>query len=118
MTTEHLSGIEGLDVKVGLANCMDDEGLFLEVLKMFAAQIAQDSQTLNEQFNEQSWSDLGKTCHGIKGASASIGATVIQESSAMLEHAGKTGESELINQVYPIFVKQLATIKQQIEQRV
>ncbi|QTH64874.1 Hpt domain-containing protein [Psychrosphaera ytuae] len=115
MSTEQLSNIEGLDVQIGLTNCMDDENLFVEVLKMFAMQVDQDKATLEQQFNNDQWQEFGKTCHSIKGASASIGAVNIQESAALLERAGKEDNATVITEVFPVFMQQLQSMKEQLD---
>lgn len=114
MSTEQLSNIEGLDVQIGLTNCMDDENLFIEVLKMFAMQVDQDTATLEQQFNNDEWQEFGKTCHSIKGASASIGAVNIQESAAILERAGKDENADIISEVFPVFMQQLKGMRDQL----
>lgn len=115
MSIEQLASIEGLDVQAGMANCMDDSNLYIEVLRMFALQVEQDAATLKQQFEAQQWQELGKTAHGIKGAASSVGATFIQESAALIEQAGKRGDSDTTTQTFPIFIEQLFSLKSQLD---
>ncbi len=115
MSTEQLAQIEGLDVQAGLSNCMDDTSLYLEVLRMFAMQAEQDAAKLQHQFDNKEWQELGKTAHGIKGAASSIGATLIQESAALIEQSGKNSQSEMIEQAFPVFIEQLFAFKAKLE---
>lgn len=97
MAVEKLKLIEGMDVESGIRNCMDDEDLYMSIVDMFVAQLQSDLTSLQSQFEQQDWVAYGKTCHGIKGAAASVGASAVQNDSAILEAAGKNSdEAEIV----------------------
>lgn len=93
MSIEALKQVDGLDVVTGIQNCMDDEDLFLSILGMYVEQLKEDSVKLAEAFAEENWILYGRICHGIKGASASVGAIDIQQQSQQLELAGKNEDN-------------------------
>lgn len=89
MSIEALRQLEGLDVDQGLVNCMDDEGLFLSVVGMYIDQIKEYLSPLNEHYQSENFEEYGKLAHSIKGASASVGAHVVQAQSLELEQAAR-----------------------------
>lgn len=107
MAFEALAQIEGLDVQTGKNNCMDDEALYVSVIGMYKEQLEQDLPKLKELFDAKDWINFGRACHGIKGASASVGAVDIQQSSAELEQAGKTEDGATIEANINAYLEQL-----------
>ena len=98
MSLEKLRQQEGLDVDQGLVNCMDDEGLFLSVVGMYIDQIKEYLPSLIEHFESGNIDEYGKLAHSIKGASASVGAHLIQDASLVLEQAAKQNDTAPIQQ--------------------
>ena len=103
MSLDNFRQIDGLDVDQGLKNCMDDADLYRSVLEMYVTQIQTNLPELDGLFNAQDWSGYGKTCHAIKGASASVGALKVMDFSALLEAAGKTENDAEIKQRHQDF---------------
>jgi HPt (histidine-containing phosphotransfer) domain-containing protein len=113
MSFDKLQQIDGLDTAQGLVNCMDDESLYCSIVGMYVDQLKQNIPTLTSQFESQDWVEYGRTCHSIKGASASVGAVKIQEKSASLEQAGK---NEQINVISAEHEKFIALLNEAVEQ--
>ena len=103
MVIENIRRLDGLDVDLGLKNCMEDEDLYLSILDMYVAQLKDNIPELEGLRNNQEWTTYGKTCHSIKGASASVGAVKIQTLSASLEAAGKDEDAGTIEQSHVDF---------------
>ncbi|GAA0299773.1 Hpt domain-containing protein [Psychrosphaera haliotis] len=114
MTIAALQSIDGLDLKTGLTNCMDDEQLYKDVISMFVIQLDQDIPMVRQFYNTQDWIGLGKACHGIKGAAASVGAHKVQDASAELEKAGKENNGDVINSQFEQYIVLLESFKAQI----
>jgi len=107
MALDYFRQISGLDVDQGLKNCMDDEDLYVSILEMYVTQLNDNLPELEGLFGNQDWETYGKTCHAIKGASASVGAVDIQGSAASLEAAGKNMDGSAIEQGHASFCQQL-----------
>ena len=82
---------------------MEDEELYLSILDMYVEQLKGNIPELAQLKASQDWSTYGKTCHSIKGASASVGAVTIQSQSATLEAAGKNLNADTIEQGHQEF---------------
>ena len=107
MALDYFRQINGLDVDQGLKNCMDDADLYASILEMYVNQLNDNIPELENLYNSQDWSAYGKTCHAIKGASASVGAVNIQSCAAGLETAGKDMNAGVIEQGHSAFCQQL-----------
>ena len=78
----------GLDVEKGCMYCNGPDKL-IQVIYGFIADYAESSQNVENLFEKQNWKEYTIAVHGIKGAMASIGATVVSELAKQLELAGK-----------------------------
>jgi len=109
MSIEKLKAVPGMDVEQGVRNCMDDNDLYVSILEMYITQLKDNIPQLSDQLAAGDATEYGKTCHSIKGASASVGAVAIQSASAELEAAGKNGDSATISAKHEEFVSLLQT---------
>ena len=107
MALDRIRQLHGLDVEQGLKNCMDDESLYLSIIEMYINQLQENLPELEELFNTSDWAAYGRTCHAIKGASASVGACQIQEFSARMEAAGKSSDAHLLTEQHASFTQLL-----------
>lgn len=115
MGVDKVSQVDGIDVALGVKNCMDDENLYLSIVEMFVTQLKQNVVELQQQFDAADWSTYGKTCHAIKGAAASVGAVKIQQNSATLEAAGKAGNGGDIQSAHAQYLELLTSTFQALE---
>jgi HPt (histidine-containing phosphotransfer) domain-containing protein len=116
MSLEALKSIDGLDINAGLNNCMDDEELYLQVVEMFVQQIDDDIANIKQLHANSDFIGLGKACHGVKGAAASIGAVKVQNLASELEVSGKNEDSASIGQNYKDFVDTLLACQAELKQ--
>ena len=116
MSLEQLRQLEGLDVDQGLVNCMDDEGLFLSVIGMYIDQIKEYLPALIQHFEGNNFDEYGKLAHSIKGASASVGAHVVQDHSLVLEQAAKEGDHAIILEQHNTYFALLQSTIADLEQ--
>lgn len=118
MSIEALRQLEGLDVDQGLVNCMDDEGLFLSVVSMYIDQIKEYLSPLTEHFQTENFEEYGKLAHSIKGASASVGAHIVQAHSLELEQAAKLQDFAPIKAQHSAYFALLEQTVSELEQAV
>ncbi|MDO6721155.1 Hpt domain-containing protein [Psychrosphaera sp. 1_MG-2023] len=115
MAIDGISQIDGFDTGLGIKNCMDDESLYLSIVGMYVTQLKQNVIDLQAQFDLSDWESYGKTCHSIKGASASVGAVKIQQESSVLEAAGKNSDELTISDLHNEFLQLLSTTYEALE---
>ena len=116
MSLDSLKDLSGFDFKQGFSTCMNDESLYLSIVQMYIVQLEEDLPKLQTAFDDQQWIEVGKVCHGIKGASASVGATDMQEASANLELAGKNEDGQSIKDNFPVYIEMLKSTASAIQQ--
>ena len=75
---EALSGIEDLDAATGLANCMGNPVLYVNLLLRFVSLHGQDADRMAERLDIAAMEDLKRMIHTLKGVSATLGATRIE----------------------------------------
>ncbi len=90
-----LAGID-TDVEAGLAFCGNDMTIYRSVLAAFAAEAEEKTMKLNECFRSQNWKDYRTHMHALKGASKTVGATLLHRSALDAEAAAKAEDTESI----------------------
>ena len=83
--------LNGLDLKKGLERFGSDEGLFLDVLRSFAANTRPLLESM-KNVSKDSLDDYAVTVHGIKGSSRGIFADLIGAAAEELEKAARDGD--------------------------
>lgn len=87
--------IKGLDWEIGSKAVNGDEELFLEVLKTYY----EESQDILDKYKAYQGEDLERTIidmHGMKSASAGIGAMELSAEFKAMELEGKTGNADYL----------------------
>lgn len=87
--------IEGLDWAIGCSGVNNNEELFLEVLRTYY----EEGQEILERYQGFQGEDIERTIidmHGMKSASAGIGAMGISEEFKAMELEGKTGNTDYL----------------------
>lgn len=87
--------IEGLDWEAGCKSVNNDEELFLDVLRSYS----EEGQEILDRYADFHGEDLERTVidmHGMKSASAGIGAMEISEKFKGMELEGKIGNAEYL----------------------
>lgn len=89
--------IKGLEWEIGCKGVNNDEKLFLEVLKTYY----EEGQEIMKRYQNFQGEDIERTVidmHGMKSASAGIGAMRISEEFKAMELEGKTGNSAYLSE--------------------
>ena len=94
---ERLSGVPGFDPALGLRFCGGREQTFRAALHQFETVYGNAGPTLISDLQADRRPELRRFAHSLSGASASLGATLVQEFAAALEAAlAAEGPSEAI----------------------
>jgi response regulator RpfG family c-di-GMP phosphodiesterase len=72
----------------------ETRAVLAEFVGMFAEQAPQRIAEMRNAFNQGDLSRLAAVAHSLKGASGNLGARLVAETSKRLEHAGKAGHAE------------------------
>ena len=109
----------GIDSSVGLANVLNDEALFKEILVLFYQDHSHDGDKLKDAFITADLKAAKHVAHTLKGVACSVGAMKLFERTKELDYAINVSEFEqfevLFEQgVLPELLKVLAGIKQQL----
>ncbi len=92
--------IEGIDMEAASRYCGGDEAGFLELLELYC----QDGQRKGALLRELAESDISSYCvevHGLKSASANIGALEVSDMARAQENAAAQGERAFIADYFP-----------------
>ena len=89
-----LDRLKGINVVSGLANCIGNEDVYIDVLRVFINSANIDS--IQSCFDNEDWKDYTIEVHGAKSAARNIGATELSELAFALEVAGKSGDIQAI----------------------
>jgi len=82
---------EYIDRAVGMKYCAHDEGIYLEILKVYCEEYDTKVHSLEKSFAEENWKDYVTYVHSIKSTSLGIGGVQLSEVAAAIEKAGKEG---------------------------
>jgi len=109
----------GIDFSVGMANVLDDEPLFKEILVLFYQDHCHDGDKLKNAFITADIKAAKHVAHTLKGVACSVGAMTLFERTKELDYSINVSDFEefetLFEQgVLPELLKVLAGIKQQL----
>ena len=85
-----LKKLEGLDVKIGLTYCMNEEDFYVEMLQEYIK--ADKLSDMKQFFAAEDWRNYKTTVHALKSTSLTIGAAHLSERAKALELAAKDGD--------------------------
>jgi len=85
-------GITGLDTAMGLANMAGKTGLYMAILRRYVNGQRDIGQQIRRALGRGNRSMAHRLAHTLKGVSANIGATVVQQQATLLEQAIREGE--------------------------
>lgn len=112
--------IDGVDMEAALQYYSGDEEGFVDLLELYCM----DGKRKTELLRELVRSDILHyqiEVHGLKSASANIGAMVVSEMAREQEYAAVQGDSEFIDSQFPVLMAEyenlLANIEQFLKQR-
>ncbi len=88
----------GINVKMGLAYCCEEEDFYIEMLQMFCAQRGEKTGEIVALYEAANWGDYAVKVHALKSTSMTIGAGLLSEQAKALEHAGRNGDVKFIHE--------------------
>lgn len=94
----------GINVKMGMEYCSDEEEFYLEMLKMFGSQYTEKRDELVSLYESANWKDYAIKTHALKSTSLTIGAEELSDCAKTLEAAGKKEDVESIKKNHPILL--------------
>ena len=101
--------IQGIDLEAASRYYTGDEAGFADLLDLYYT----DGQRKATLLHELSCSDLSRYCvevHGLKSASANIGAMEVSEMARAQENAANRGDTEFISQNFPALLETYETL--------
>lgn len=107
--------IEGVDMDAAMEYFSGDEGTFMELLEIYCV----DGKRKIELLSELAESDILRyqiEVHGLKSASANIGAMEVSALARAQENAAAQGDREFIAEQFPLLLGEYETLLENIEQ--
>ena len=101
--------IEGIDIAAASRYYIGDEAGFVDLLELYYI----DGQRKSALLLQLSDSDIGRYCievHGLKSASANIGAVGVSDMARAQENAAAKGDTEFIAQHFPALLEAYETL--------
>ena len=89
--------IKGIDADTALRNCADED-TFKNILKMFYENMDANRATLDGFFEAEDYQNYTVKIHALKSSARLIGALELGEKAALLEKAGKEGDTAYIKE--------------------
>jgi len=80
------------DVEQLMQITMNDDDLAKEIVKIYIEETLENLQKLRSAIEDENAADARLHSHSIKGASANVGADIIQAKAAQAEMAAKSGD--------------------------
>jgi CheY-like chemotaxis protein len=111
---ESVLSIPGVDVKRGVNMTGGTEAGYRKVLAQFCKDAAERLPLFAAPPTETAVNDFATQAHAIKGAAGTIGATELSEEAAVLEAAGKAGDTRTIEEALPLFHERLVRLIEDI----
>lgn len=81
--------IPGVDVNIGMMNCMNNEGSYLEILDITYADGLKKLELIKKLYDERDIKNLTVEIHAVKSVAASVGAIALSDTARDLEYAGR-----------------------------
>lgn len=100
-----LSGIEGLDMEIGLSYVANDEELYHDVLRDYADEVEMRADEIEMFLVEDDMTNYVIHVHALKSLSKTIGAMELFELAKELEDSGNAQNMEVIQEKTPILLK-------------
>ena len=98
-------GSSGIDTKVGMSYCADDEEIYQEMLTDFLALSEERLRELEGHFRKGNWKDYAIKVHALKSNAKTIGLMGVFEQARSLEEAAGNGDDRFIKENHGDFLK-------------
>ncbi len=91
--------VAGLDTRLGLSRVLNNQVLYLQLLRKFVTSQGQTWQALQDALAQGDTTLAERLAHTLKSVAGSIGAAGVQELAASVEHLvhGSTGDASLLH---------------------
>ncbi len=83
-----------VDFSLGLTYCMNEQSIYLDVLKVFVDNYEQKKVEIEEAYEGGDWKKYTVFVHGLKSTSLTLGAKRLSVSARELEYAGKRYQAD------------------------
>ncbi|MDR3299671.1 MAG: response regulator [Candidatus Accumulibacter sp.] len=111
---QHAPSIEGIDVARGVATIGGSLPAYIDALKIYCLDVEKQLPILLE-FSGNEMRSFITSVHGLKSASANVGAMELSEVAAILEQAGRDSDIELIRARLDEFIDNLTQLLTRIK---
>ncbi len=105
----------GINVKMGLEYCSDDEEFYREMLQMFGEQYAEKRDEIISLYESSAWADYAIKVHALKSTALTIGAEQLSDCARLLEAAGKKEDVEYIKNNHAVLLMLYEKVCKSIE---
>ncbi|MCR5486297.1 MAG: response regulator [Lachnospiraceae bacterium] len=92
-------GLQGIDLSVGLSNCVGDKGVYRDLLGTFLKDRALDA--IIQYYEAEDWDNYQISVHGLKSSANYIGAGELSAQAKKLEDLAKDKRIEEIREEHP-----------------
>ena len=111
---DEVTGIEELDIDLGLDNCGSEEGL-LKALEIFAGNAESKANEIESFCNKEKLEDYTIRVHALKSSARIIGAAGLSEKARLLEEAGKNKDLTYIEQNNDILIRDFRNLGNKLQ---
>ena len=87
----------GIDTSVGLGFSMNEESVYLDILKEYATEYEDRSRSIEEYYAKKDWENYSVYVHSLKSTSKTIGASELSAMAADLEKASSDKDEAAVN---------------------
>lgn len=108
--------IKGVDVKGAMERIQVNEEIYLNILKTYYGDLQAKLQRIDQAKREGNIKNFVIDVHGLKSASASIGAMELSELAKELEMAGKNEELDFIESHYDTFFRKANEVEENLKE--
>ena len=88
---------KGFNTKAGIGYCAGDEDFYIEMLKTFADEWSEKSETIRNDYESKNIADYQIRVHALKSTSKTIGADALSAMALEQETAAKSGDTASID---------------------
>ena len=108
----------GVDIVKGLSNCANDKEFYSSVLIEYLNSSFEKRKEMEDYLEKNDYENYGIGIHGLKSASATIGALNLSAHAAALERAAKSGDYEFVKNKHDEAMVEYDRILKKIQQTV
>ena len=96
----------GIDVKLGLGYCQEDEELYDDLLKQYVSEAEEKKKKLEQFKTDKDMKNYAILVHALKSNSLTIGAKALSEKAKALEMASKADDIEFVEENHEELIRE------------